>query len=274
MSTSFEKLISLIAYLNALTKRTDDYYLRAKTQPRTLGVSDIARETARLLGKYGEDEIALILNKAEEVKCDATASGYIISTPFCLSMPAAQGTVLKNDLSKPVDRERVRVYATLSQGQGLRAAMQACRVEIFTQPATVGPLLNGAEATTRNADGSARPLMPGQMMQLNGRNLKLAGADPAVGILFTSVEDDTKTVLVTPNEVSINEPTRLMLVLPAAVTEGSWTVSITSQHASGGKLLKAPRTYVMDAPILVGSLPEDPGQDGPGGGGDQNEDIL
>lgn len=80
MATTFTKLISLMAYDNALTERTDDYYLRAKTQPQTLGIAEIARETAALLGKYGEDEIALILNKAEEVKCEATASGYIIST--------------------------------------------------------------------------------------------------------------------------------------------------------------------------------------------------
>ncbi|MCS2442381.1 hypothetical protein NXX09_19345 [Bacteroides uniformis] len=37
MATTFEKLISLVAYDNALTERTDDFYLRAKTQPRTPG---------------------------------------------------------------------------------------------------------------------------------------------------------------------------------------------------------------------------------------------
>ena len=45
MATTFEKLISLVAYDNALTERTDDFYLRAKTQPRTLGITEIARET-------------------------------------------------------------------------------------------------------------------------------------------------------------------------------------------------------------------------------------
>ena len=31
MATTFEKFISLVAYDNALTERTDDFYLRAKT---------------------------------------------------------------------------------------------------------------------------------------------------------------------------------------------------------------------------------------------------
>ena len=42
MATTFEKLISLVAYDNALTERTDDFYLRAKTQPRTLDITEIA----------------------------------------------------------------------------------------------------------------------------------------------------------------------------------------------------------------------------------------
>ena len=57
MATTFEKLIRLVAYDNALTERTDDFYLRAKTQPRTLDITEIARETARQLGKYGENPL-------------------------------------------------------------------------------------------------------------------------------------------------------------------------------------------------------------------------
>ena len=35
-TTSFTKLISLMAYDAALTERTDDYYLRVKTMPQTI----------------------------------------------------------------------------------------------------------------------------------------------------------------------------------------------------------------------------------------------
>ena len=52
-----------------------------------------------------------------------------------------------------MDHDKVKVYATVSQGSLLRETMNACRLEIFTQPAVVGPLLNGAVAETRAADG-------------------------------------------------------------------------------------------------------------------------
>jgi len=54
--------------------------------------------------------------------------------------PCASGTVLKNDLSQAIDRKKVKVYATLSMGPLLRTEMEGCRVELFTQPAVVGPL--------------------------------------------------------------------------------------------------------------------------------------
>ena len=45
MSSTYKKLISLMAYDAALTERTDDYYLRAKTVG-SLSLQDLAREYA------------------------------------------------------------------------------------------------------------------------------------------------------------------------------------------------------------------------------------
>ena len=57
MATTFEKLISLVAYDNALTERTDDFYLRAKNHILPRGGPGISRGTARQLGKYGENPL-------------------------------------------------------------------------------------------------------------------------------------------------------------------------------------------------------------------------
>ena len=154
-TTTFTKLISLVAYDATLTERPDDFYLRAKTMPDTIDLHAVARETALRLGGKNEDEVYTLLNAAESVKCDALSSGYIVATPTALMQPCASGTVLKADLSKAPDRTKVKVYATLSMGPALRQSMEACQLEIFTQPAVVGPLLNGAVAATRTtADGA------------------------------------------------------------------------------------------------------------------------
>ena len=272
-TTTFTKLISLVAYDATLTERPDDFYLRAKTMPDTIDLHAVARETALRLGGKNEDEVYTLLNAAESVKCDALSSGYIVATPTALMQPCASGTVLKADLSKAPDRTKVKVYASLSMGPALRQSMEACQLEIFTQPAVVGPLLNGAVAATRTtADGATtRVPLPGKNITLTGRNLKLAGTDPAVGVTFTSVETPSKSVFVPAEDVTINEPKRLIFVLPATVTDGLWRVSISTQYGSGRTTVKNLRTYELDEPIAVGTAAEEGGGSGSGGGGlDEN----
>lgn len=272
-TTTFTKLISLVAYDATLTERPDDFYLRAKTMPDTIDLHAVARETALRLDGKNEDEVYTLLNAAESVKCDALSSGYIVATPTALMQPCASGTVLKADLSKAPDRTKVKVYATLSMSPALRQSMEACQLEIFTQPAVVGPLLNGAVAATRTtADGATtRVPLPGKNITLTGRNLKLAGTDPAVGVTFTSVETPSKKVFVPAEDVTINEPKRLIFVLPATVTDGLWRVSISTQYGSGSsRVVKNLRTYELDEPIAVGTAAEEGGSGsggGQGGGG-------
>ena len=279
MATTFQKLISLMAYDATLTERKDDFYLRAKTIG-SLDLRAIAREYATQ-NNLNEDQVYAILNGAEQVKADAIASGYIVNTPTALYQPAATGTVLKADLSKPVDHDKVKVYATVTQGALLRETMNACRLEIFTQPAVVGPLLNGAVAETRAADGTTMTRTaptPGKNLTLTGRNIKVVGTDPSVGITFTSVESPQTTVKVGPADITVNEPTRLIFVLPDEVTDGLWTVSVTTQFSSGRHIIKESRTYTMDTPLAVGTAYQEPEEGGSGtvqpggGGGGETED--
>ena len=269
MPTTFNKLVSLIAYDAKLTEQEGDYYLRAKTMPDTITLRNIAEEVAVRLNKNA-DEVYTILNDAERVKCDAVSSSYIVSTPTALMRPGASGTVMETELSQAVDRTKIKVYATLSMGADLREAMQACRLEIFTQPAVVGPLLNGAVAQTRAADGTiaTKAPQPGKNIRLTGRNIKIAGTDPTVGVTFISVENPDTTVFVSLEDITVNEPKQLIFVLPTEVTDGLWRVKVTTQYGSNGYTVATPRSYELPTPLAVGTAAELPDA----GGGDDEDD--
>lgn len=253
--------MSLMAYLHTITKDViDDYYLRVKLEKQTLTTEDIAVEVAARQGKYEADEVALLLNKAMEVTAEAVASGYRVNLPLCHIQPAASGVIMKNDLSKPIDRNKVKVYANLSQGPGLRKAMSTNQIEIFLQPAAVGPFINGA---INPAMPSAGYILPGQQCVISGRNLKLAGDDATVGITFTHTADQSE-VKIAPASVYPNEPTSLQFVLPASMKEGTWNLTVTTQFGGGGTLVKEPRSYTFGTPVQVG--------EGSGGGG--GDDVL
>ena len=256
-SSTFTKTLSLMAYENSLTPETpDDYILRVKTQPRSLDVSDIAREVARRLGKYQEDEIGLITNNVCEVVADAVASGYMVNLPLCHIQPTVSGVVMKNELSLAPDHKKVKVGTTFSAGAQMREAIKNAKLELFVQPAPVGPLLNGGINTRTVVDdkGAATraPLMAGDMCVLTGSKIKLAGTDPSVGILLTSVDTPSKTYFISPDYVYPNEPKRLQFVLPADMAEGDWMVKVTTQYGSGHTLVAKPRSCVLDTPITIG----------------------
>lgn len=125
--------------------------------------------------------------------------------------------------------------------------------------------INGTQdASTRATDLSA---MAGRNFTLLGRNLKVMGADPAVGITLKSKEG-TVTKL-TEDMLVVNDSSKLIILLPANLADSEYTLTVTTQYTGSGKtLLKTPR--VASQTIYIGKAPTDGG----GTPGDENDNPL
>lgn len=275
MAVEFTQTLDLAALDNPLTEQTNDYYLQVNLKPDTVKPTDVARVVVQRLGMNLDAKLVeTILNSADQVMADAVASGYVVSTPLTVLKASASGKVLNTELMDAPDRNKVKLSTAFAQGPLLRTALADCRLNLFSQPAPVGPCLGGSEAATRNPDGSTRVVSSGTLVYLKGKGIKLAGDNAAVGILLTSMSNPSKTVFIAPADVPINEPRRLGFVLPATVTDGSWKVRVTTQFSSSKYTLKEPRFYDMPDPMLVGTAPETPGGGGSGSGGGLDENPL
>ncbi len=275
MAVEFTQTLDLAALDNPLTEQTNDYYLQVNLKPNTVKPADVARVVVQRLGMNLDAKLVeTILNSADQVMADAVASGYVVSTPLAVLKASASGKVLNTELMDAPDRNKVKLSTAFAQGPLLRTALADCRLNLFSQPAPVGPRLGGSEAATRNPDGSTRVVSSGTLVYLKGKGIKLAGDNEAVGILLTSMSNPSKTVFIAPADVPINEPRRLGFVLPATVTDGSWKVRVTTQFSSSKYTLKEPRFYDMPDPMLVGTAPETPGGGGSGSGGGLDENPL
>jgi len=275
MAVEFTQTLDLAALDNPLTEQTNDYYLQVNLKPDTVKPADVARVVVQRLGMNLDAKLVeTILNSADQVMADAVASGYVVSTPLVVLKASASGKVLNTELMDAPDRNKVKLSTAFAQGPLLRTALADCRLNLFSQPAPVGPCLGGSEAATRNPDGSTRVVSSGTLVYLKGKGIKLAGDNAAVGILLTSMSNPSKTVFIAPADVPINEPRRLGFVLPATVTDGSWKVRVTTQFSSSKYTLKEPRFYDMPDPMLVGTAPETPGGGGSGSGGGLDENPL
>lgn len=279
----FSMDLNLKAYPNQLTPDVDDdYTVRVDTQSTPLDLDDIARATAQRLGEE-ITKVRSALQVGMEVMAQAVASGFCVSTPLCYAQPMATGVVMEHELSQPVDRDKVRVYASFRQGSAVTEALAQAKLQLFLQPAATGPYIAGMTSAFFNEQTGAGgavtrvplPMEAGDMAVITGNGLKVVGTDPSVGVTLTSVDDPQKTFFIPAAKISPNTPKKLQFSLPAGITEGAWTVKVTTQYSGSQYLTKQPRSFTLPRPVYVGIAPDEPEQGGgQGGDGGQDESPL
>ncbi len=259
--------LALKAYPNELTPDVDnDYTVRVETQEMSLGLEHIATKVAKNLNK-SVNEVRSILEEACQETANYAASGFCISTPLFTLRPMASGVIMEEELSQPVDREKISVYGSLSQGALLKEAFAKTHLKLFLQPAVTGPYITGmvSAAPVNPVTQTRAPIKGGKMAVLNVKNGKIVGDDPSVGITLTSVSNPETSFFIGPDDISPNTPTKLQFILPAGVTDGEWRVKITTQYSSSGQT-KAPRSFELARPVNIGSTTA-----GGDGGGEEEE---
>ena len=128
------------------------------------------------------------------------------------------------------------------------------------------------DAATRATDRTATPGYP---FTVEGNYLKLVGDDPTVGIYL--VNEEGEETRIDPAMVAVNEPKKLVFIIPATVEAGTYTLRIVTQYSGGNtaSLRKTPR--IVESTVYIGvtpTLPDDDDEQGgtTPGGGDGNDD--
>ena len=243
--------INAIAHLNTLTKDVKNDYYATPQVTDTLDEDDIiARMKAKEMATKNVDGKAFVNSFMTECAL-AISEGNNVVTPLFRAALGIQGVVFSEDLGHNISADRLNVSANLTPGEELRKYITGSTVYIFEQAGATGPAIQTISDPTEKVPGH---LNPGAMVLIQGMRLALKGDDASVGILFTSTDDPGKTVTVAPAKVYPNTPTKLQFSLPAAVTEGYWHVTVTTQ-ASGSStvLLKSPRSFQYPEAVTVGA---------------------
>ncbi|MCW0510430.1 DUF4469 domain-containing protein, partial [Riemerella anatipestifer] len=58
-------------------------------------------------------------------------------------------------------------------------------------------------------------------------------------------------VKLTKDDIVLNEPSRLLILVPTDLEAGNYELSITTQSSKGTTLLKEPRTEALSTPITI-----------------------
>jgi hypothetical protein len=100
--------------------------------------------------------------------------------------------------------------------------------------------------------GSVNDLLtPGRNLKITGQKIKVAGDKPEIGILFRSMDDPESTYPVATDDIIINNPSEVMIIIPELIAD-TYKLEITTQFSNNRMhFLKTPRTAVFDKILTV-----------------------
>lgn len=234
------------------TVTTDDKTDKIFVLESTRGVDQsfvLDRMASKNPGLHRETMSASV-NLYHEVVSELVMNGYSVNTDLFRAVPQLKG-LAEGNVWNP---KKNSIYVSLTQGKKLREGTKDTTVQVLGDRQAAMYINGTQDAATRATDLSATA---GRNFTLLGKNIKVVGTDASVGITLTATTDGTVTKLDTDMLV-VNDPSKLILLLPSSLTDGEYTLTVTTQFAAGKTLLKSPRQasqtiYIGEAPTGGGS---------------------
>lgn len=166
-------------------------------------------------------------------------NGYSINTGMFYMSPQFKGVITDGVWDEKVNS----IYINFQQGKMLREGSADTSVKILGVKQETAYILGSEDTATRATDGSATA---GRTFRMKGKKIKVAG-------------DDLKKETKLSNDMIVqNNPSEVIVLLPADLAEGTYELRIVTQFSFGAVLLKAPRTLAKQFIIGSGGDVEDP----------------
>ncbi|MDY3548743.1 DNA-binding domain-containing protein [Riemerella anatipestifer] len=228
---------------NLLTKDDPNDFVAVPLLGGSLGITEIIdalkKEGMEIQTETAVDIITRFNRKASEL----VLNGYSVNTGLVYMRPAIKGVFY----DKTWDKEKHSVYVNVNQGTDLRKAANDTKVEILGEQSSPMSVFSITDKATGKTDGT---LTKGKNAEIKGTYIKIDGDNPKNGIVFKNLDTQNEVKLAKDNIV-INEPSRVLILVPTDLEAGNYELSITTQRSSGNTLLKDPRTETLSTPIVI-----------------------
>ena len=227
---------------NQLTADPNDYIATVVTAG-SVGVNDIIDEIINDGTELKRETILNIVTLFNNKAATMVLSGYNVNTGLVYMRPSIKGVFY----SKTWDDEVNSVHIVIQQGADLRSEISSTSVEILGIQSDPLEIYSVTDQTTGATDGT---LTKGRNAEIKGAYLKIAGDNDACGITFTNTETQEVTKLAT-TDIVLNEPSRLLIFVPATLVAGTYELAVTTQFSGTSKLLVQPRSTAFGTSIVI-----------------------
>lgn len=244
---------------NPLTKEVaNDYTATVKTLlPKTIDdlADDIVKETA-----YNRETVIGIISLYDKKIIESVCSGNTVNTGSTLYAPSLPGSFIGTD--GVIDPDKQKAYVSINPSVAFRKELE------LVSPVFSGNVLDTGGAriglVTDTATGRTDGFMtPGNTIDISGKKIRSLNADGSGIGTVKFVNAKTDAVAATITSLTVNDPKRIILIVPANLAEGTYRLEFETYYSNSSTLLKTPRTLAY-APLYVGEVPAS-------GGGDDDE---
>lgn len=196
------------------------------------------------------------VNLFQRVVSNLVLSGYSVNTGLFRAAPQFRGVIEDGKW----DGEKNSIYVSFTQDKDLREAIAVTTVDILGEKKDAIYFAGSEDAATRATDGSATA---GRNYVLSGRLIKVTGDKEGVGITLT--DSSGNVTKLSGDMLVVNNPSQVIILLPAGLANGDYTLTLTTQYSGTSTLLKVPRS--VSRIISIGTS-----SGGNNGGGQNNSE--
>lgn len=195
------------------------------------------------------DTLTSAINLYEEKVKELVCQGYTVVTGTAIYRPTITGTFVGR--TGEFDSSRNKCVVTVNPSQSFRE-----QVALVT-PQFTGTVIDtgGAEITqvidaeTEEIDGV---ITPGNTITIVGNKIRCVAADGSSTGVVRFINAETLEVTEV-TKLALNNPSKVILIVPAALTAGTYTLQIDTYYSSSGSVLKSVRTIEYAVQLTVAS---------------------
>jgi hypothetical protein len=227
---------------NQLTPDPNDYTASVVSNG-SVGADQIIAEIIADGIEIKSETILNAINRFNSKAASMVLSGYNVNTGLVYMRPVIKGVFYGKTWNPEVNS----VYISITQGSALRTAVAETTVEILGEQSDPLEIFSVTDQTTGKTDGT---LTKGRNAEIKGAYLKIAGDNEACGIAFVNTTTQEATKLAA-TDIVLNEPSRLLIFVPASLAAGEYELTVTTQYTGGGSTLKEPRVTTFGSSIII-----------------------
>ena len=229
----------------AITERKDDRVGRV-VKTSSLKVGDLAKIAVARRTDLNITTLESSFELLVSVAVDQVAIGAAVDFGLAHVSLGVEGVFIGDNDSWDSTKHSLKVVTSPTSRMRAKVAKVSANVRGM---ASSGLFVNSVTDVTTGEVNTT--LTPGGAVNVTGSKMRIAGDNPACGIMLTN-EATAAMINIPASSMAVNDPSKIIFVAPATLAPGDYKLSITTQYSSSSNtLLKEPRTYIFDYVLAV-----------------------